>query len=105
MKHLFDRYPTYVYDCRIGGVVSIEKDRNGHDIGWYDWLLVLTDAYDDLEAAGKMHTSRLPELKVHTYTAPDDTFTASDWDIVWPEGYIPDVDSLVNYPGKRIIKL
>ena len=106
MKHLFDRYPTYVYDCRIGGVVSIEKDRNGHDIGWYDWLLVLTDAYDDLEAAGKMHETQCPRINVFTVApSADYVFTASDWDIVWPEGYIPDVDSLVNYPGKRIIKL
>ena len=105
MKHLFDRYPTYVYDTRIGGVVEAEKDKNGHDVGWLNWLTILTDKYDELEAAGKMHSEKLPELKVHTYTAPEDTFTASDWDIVWPDNYVPDVDKLVNFPGVRTIKL
>jgi hypothetical protein len=106
MKHLFDRYPTYVYDTRIGGVVEAEKDKNGHDVGWLNWLTILTNKYDELEAAGKMHTERLPELKVFTVPESEEqVFNASDWDIVWPEGYIPDVDNLVNYPGISKIKL
>lgn len=105
MKHLFDRYPTYVYDTRIGGVVEEAKDENGTDRGFVEWLTLLVQGYDELELAGKMHEEKLPELKVHTYTAPEDTFNADDWDIIWPEGYRPDVMGLVNYPGKRFIKL
>lgn len=105
MKHLFDRYPTYVYDTRIGGVVEEEKDKDGMDRGFLAWLTILNQAYDELEAAGKMHEERLPELKVHTYTAPEDTFNEADWDLIWPEDYRPDLMGLVNYPGKRFIKL
>ena len=106
MKHLFDRYPTYVYDTRIGGVVELEKDRNGHDVGWLDWLTILTNKYDELETAGKMHSERIPEIRVFTVPESEEqVFNANDWDIVWPDGYIPDVDNLVNYPGKRVIKL
>lgn len=105
MKSLFDRYPTYVYDTRIGGVVETEKDKEGHDVGWLNWLSILTDKYDELESAGKMHSAKIPELKVFTVPESEDSvFTASDWDIVWPDGYIPDVDNLVNYPGKLKIK-
>lgn len=105
MKHLFDRYPTYVYDTRISGVVEQEKDKNGEDRGWLAWLKVLNNKYNEMEAAGMMYTEKVPELKVHTYTPPGETFNPADYDIVWPEGYKPDVLGLVNYPGKEIIKL
>ena len=104
MKHIFDRYPTYVYDTRIGGIVEMQKDEGGFERGWLAWLSVLVDKYNELEAAGKMHEERIPELKIHTYTPPEETFNADDWDIVWPEGYKPDCNKLVNFPGKRIIK-
>ena len=102
MKRLFDRYPTYVYDMRIDGVVEEEKDIGGRDKGWKGWLSTLVDAYDTLESQGKMYTDKLPELTVCTDAEAPDAITNAD--ITWPENYVPDIDYLVNYPGPRKVK-
>lgn len=102
MKRLFDRYPTYVYDMRIDGVVEKEKDIGGRDKGWKGWLSTLVDAYDDLKSQGKMYTDKIPELTVCTDAEAPDAITNAD--ITWPENYVPDIDYLVNYPGPRRVK-
>ena len=102
MKYLFDRYPTYVYDMRIDGVVEKSKDVGGRDRGWKEWLSTLVNSYDELESQGKLHTERLPELTVCSDSEAPDAITNAD--ITWPENYVPDIDYLVNYPGPRKVK-
>lgn len=112
LKTLFERYPTYVYDTRIGGIVYNEKDVYGEvtsvDYGWYLWLKKLTEKYDQLEAEGKMHEAAIPRIKIKAYVWEDPTWDqfaspAPEYDIVWPEGYRPDTLGLVSYPGKRVV--
>lgn len=115
MKHLFDRYPTYVYDTRIGGIVWNEKDSYGQegtaDYGWYLWLKKLVEEYERYEQLGIMSEKSLPEVTVKThyvYLMPEDPEwyegKVYSWDIEWPEGYVPDTCNLVNFPGsKRVI--
>lgn len=108
MKHLFDRYPTYVYDTRIGGIVWNEKDAYGkehtQDYGWYLWLKKLVEEYERYESLGIMSETQLPELLVKTHSLEHIDTTEEIFDVVWPEGYIPDTLNLVNYPGKKIIR-
>jgi hypothetical protein len=100
MKNLFDRWPTYIYDMRVNGVVEANKDHNGFiDKGWHDWLEKLTNKYDELEQAGKMYTDRLPYVSVCTDPNAPDADLSSD--IVWDENYKPDVCNLVCFPGKE----
>lgn len=89
LVHYDERYPTYVYDTRIDGVVQAVLDSGGNDgtIGWLAWLSALTDRYDELESAGRMHEASVPMLEVP-----------------WPEGYRPDTAGLVNYPGANYIR-
>lgn len=116
LRHLFDRYPTYVYDQRVGGIIDACKDHNedsvwvGHDYGWYLWMKKLCDKYDDLEAAGQMHQVEVPRLNVRTYVWPNPDPDApaedmSQYDIIWPDDYRPDLLGLVNYPGKQTVLL
>jgi len=94
LKHLFDRYPTYVYDTRVKGVVEENKDEINSegilqdDYGWYLWLKKLADKYEQMENEGKLHTNKIDLIND---------------EIVWPENYVPDVQKLVNYPGKQKI--
>lgn len=101
MKHLFDRYPTYIYDQRVGGLVYEERDAYGEentvDYGWYLWLRKLTDEYLQYETDGVLSTESIPRLKVKT--RPDQT-SDTGWDIEWPETYTPDLCKLVSFPGK-----
>lgn len=100
VKHLFDRWPTYVYDCRVGGIVQYHKHKDGiMDRGWMLWLEKLTSKYEELEAAGKMHINKLPYVTVCTDPNAPDADTSAD--IVWDEGYIPDICKLVLFPGKE----
>ena len=102
LKHLFDRWPTYVYDCRVGGVVHQNKHKDGeYDKGWREWLAKLVDKYDELEADGKMHEHKLPYVTVCTDPYAPDADTSAD--IVWEVDYRPDVCSLVLFPGKERI--
>lgn len=89
LVHYDDRYPTYAYDTRIDGVVQHALNSGGDDgtVGWLAWLSALTDKYDELEAAGRMHETSIPMLEVP-----------------WPEGYRPDTVGLVNYPGANYIR-
>ena len=89
LVHYDDRYPTYVYDTRIDGVVQHALNSGGDDgtVGWLAWLSALTDKYDELESAGRMHETSVPMLEVP-----------------WPEGYRPDTVGLVNYPGANYIR-
>lgn len=94
LRHLYDRYPTYVYDTRVPGVVeenkNIENDRGDEvgDYGWYLWMKKLAEEYDVYEAAGKLHLDTvMPRIEVD-----------------FPEGYTPDVLGLVNYPGIQNIR-
>ena len=110
MKHLFDRYPTYIYDQRIGGIVWNEKDKYGDegttDYGWYVWLRKLTDQYQKYEADGIMVEREMERITVkthYTYETPDPEWYEGKnytWDIVWPEDYKPDLLNLVTFPGK-----
>lgn len=115
LRHLFDRYPTYVYDQRVGGVVEQAKDKNqnneyvGHEYGWFLWVKKLAEKYDELETAGKMHEDEVPKLNVRTYVWPNPdpnapTEDMSQYDIIWPDGYKPDVLNLVKYPGKQTVE-
>ena len=102
MKHLFDRWPTYVYDCRIDGVVAKERLSDARDRAWNRWLKKLNTKYNELESQGKMHEDVLPKVTVCTdRNAPDADLSS---DIVWPEGYKPDILNLVSYPGSRVVK-
>ena len=88
LVHYDDRYPTYVYDTRIDGVVQAVLDEGADGtIGWLTWLTTLTDKYDELESAGRMHETSIPILQVP-----------------WPEEYRPDTAGLVNYPGANYIR-
>jgi len=113
LKHLFDRYPTYIYDTRIGGVVLEERDKGGksgtQDYGWYLWLKKLTEEYDRYEELGIMSTETIPRLNVRTYVWEDPNYveTVEDtiaflelYDIIWPKDYVPDLMGLVQYPGR-----
>jgi hypothetical protein len=95
MKVLMDRYPTYVYDTRIGGVCS----DGWHDVGargWKEWLDALVAKYEEYDSAGLMHTDKLPNIQICTQWGDP---TAEGWDVIWPDGYQPDVMNLVNFPG------
>jgi len=112
MKHLFDRYPTYIYDTRIGGIVWEEKDKGGlpgtEDYGWYLWLKKLTEEYDRYEAEGIMSIETVPRLNIRTYAHPDPDWyegkvypESANYDLEWPNNYIPDLMGLVQYPGRK----
>lgn len=109
MRHLFDRYPTYIYDTRIGGVVMEQRDVSGQpgteDYGWYLWLKKLTDEYDRYEALGIMSEETVPRLNIRTYVWEDSNWNSETdpephYDIKWPKEYKPDTLNLVRYPGK-----
>jgi len=99
MKVLNDRYPTYVYDTRVGGVCADEHYRVGQP-GWIDWLEPLTEEYERYDSMGLMHDDKLPQVSI-CYTPWDDP--ALGWDIIWDQGgetpYVPDLMNLVQYPG------
>lgn len=102
LKHLFDRWPTYVYDCRVGGVVHQNKHKDGeYDKGWREWLAKLVLKYDELEEQGEMHETRVPYVTVCTDPYAPDADTSAD--IVWEVDYKPDVCNLVMFPGKERI--
>lgn len=116
LRHLFDRYPTYVYDQRVYGIIDQSRDHDedgnyvGQDYGWYLWMKKLCEKYDDLEAAGQMHETQVPRLNVRTYVWPNPDPDApaedmSQYDIIWPDDYRPDLLGLVNYPGKQTVLL
>lgn len=89
LKNLYDRYPTYVYDTRVAGIVQENKDVDGvGDRGWLLWMKKLSDGYEQFESEGRMHTDTVPYINT---------------EIVWPEGYTPDTLGVVNYPGKQHI--
>jgi len=102
LKSLFDVYPTYVYDIRVPGVVDENRDKGGKDKGWCNWLVTLNAAYAERENEGKLHEFDLPKITV----CEDSTAEGADLDadIVWPEGYKPNVLGLVNYPVTKTIK-
>lgn len=110
MRHLFDRYPTYVYDTRINGIVQEERDAYGEpgtedeetlivDYGWYKWLKTLVEEYDKYEEQGIMSEQELPRITVKTHGAWHAGEEPSKYDIEWPEDYHPDTGGLVNYPS------
>jgi hypothetical protein len=86
VKHLYDRYPTYVYDTRIDGVVYENRWKDDIDnLGWCEWLENLSAKFEQMELNGAMHENvELPRINE---------------DIVWPEDYVPDTLGAVNYPG------
>lgn len=98
MKILTDRYPTYVYDTRVEGVCADAHNRVGNR-GWETWLRLLGNKYEEYDNQGKMHDYELPKVEVQWNTRDD----LDSYDIVWPEGYAPDVMNLVNFPGPRYI--
>ncbi len=109
MRHLFDRYPTYVYDCRVNGIVTEEKDAFGEDgteyegvlvfdYGWFKWLKKLAEEYDSYEEQGIMVEEDVPRLCIKTIST-DAEPTNQEADIIWPEGYKPDLMGLVNFPS------
>lgn len=100
MKTMIDRYPTYVYDTRIGGVCADGWHNDGGE-GWKDWLDVLVAKYEEYDAAGMMHTDELPKIAV-CYLPWDDP-TIGEWDLIWEEGYRPNLLKLVNFPGPQQI--
>ena len=103
MKVLNDRYPTYVYDTRVGGVCADQHYRVGRP-GWIDWLELLTEKYEEYDSLGMMHDDELPQVSI-CYTPWDDP--ALGWDIIWDQGgetpYVPDLLGLVNYPGPDVV--
>lgn len=90
VKHLFDRYPTYVYDTRIDGVVFENQWKDGIvNLGWCEWLENLSARFEQMETDGKMHESvEMPKIND---------------EIVWPENYVPDTLGAANYPGVNTI--
>lgn len=89
LNNLYEKYPTYVYDCRVGGIVEEckhvwdEKQEEWiFDRGWYTWLSKLTDKYDEMESNNLLHKIKIPE-----------------YNLVLPEGYIPNTMGLVKYPA------
>lgn len=90
LKHYFDRYPTYVYDTRIDGVVFENKDKDGIvDGGWCEWLENLSSKFEEMEREGLMHEDfQVPIIND---------------DIEWPSDYRPNTLGLANYPGLQKI--
>ena len=90
LKHYFDRYPTYVYDTRVNGVV-VENKNKDHviDLGWCEWLEQLSGKFEEMESEGLMHEATSVPI-------------IND-DIEWPSGYTPDTLGLANYPGLQKI--
>lgn len=96
LVHLFDDFPTYVYDRRVEGIVFnetkyLEKKSEKPMYGFYSWLKPLVEAFDRHEKFGKMHQVKIPYLRVKKYKEQQ----GDCWDIIWPEDYKPDVLSLV----------
>jgi hypothetical protein len=112
MRHMFEQYPTYVYDTRVEGIVQQERhaledpeDETSlvYDLGWYNWLHALVVEYDKYEEQGIMDETGMPLLKVKTHDNEHDGVDDDTYHIVWPEGYRPDTRGLVGYiPNKRI---
>ena len=108
LKHLFDRYPTYIYDQRVAGVVWREKDRYGKpdtiDYGWYKWMRKLVDALKRYESEGILSEELdMPMINVKTLDMtwmPEEEVESTNWDITWPEDYRPDLMNLVCFPGR-----
>lgn len=86
VRALNDLYPSYVYDQRIGGIVSLANDKN-HGRGWLDWMTVFIAYFKRFEAAGKLH--HIDDYKIPWIDQP--------W---WPavDVYKPDTLNLVQYP-------
>lgn len=90
VKHHYDRYPTYVYDTRVNGVVTENRHFDGvFDLGWCLWLESLADKFELMESEGIMHE--------------DEVMPIINSEIVWPDGYIPDTLGAVNWPGNKKI--
>lgn len=85
MRTLRDKYPTYVYDQRIGGIVQTANDMN-HGRGYLDWMVNAADYYERYETEGKLHE----DLDIPFIELPDG----------FAETYRPDTLGLVNYPSK-----
>lgn len=101
MKVLTDRYPTYVYDTRVGGVCQDINFAIGGR-GWIDWLGPLTERYEEYDAAGYMHDDELPKVAI-CYDPWDDP-SLDGWDIIWrTNDYVPNLMNLVQYPGPEMI--
>ena len=90
LKHHYERYPTYVYDTRVDGVVFENRYKhNIKDLGWCEWLEALSEKFELMESEGLLYeNTTLPRI--------NDMIT-------WPEGYTPDTLNSVNYPGPRNI--
>ena len=84
MRTLNDVYPTYIYDQRIGGIVSNANDMN-HGRGWLDWMEVGLEYFKRFENAGQLH-------HIDDYTIP---YVELPY---YHEGYKPDTLGLVNFP-------
>jgi hypothetical protein len=81
LAHLFDSEPTYVYDCRCGGVTA-DKNNDG-------WMKKLMVEFRKREQEGTVFDKKIPRIKINK-----DGSLGDSWDITWPEGYIPDVCGL-----------
>lgn len=91
VKHLWDRFPTYVYDTRVDGVVyeNRDKDLDGDNLGWCEWLENLASKFEEMEGEGIMHENTpLPRINE---------------EITWPTNYIPNTLGLVNFPGNSTV--
>lgn len=81
--HLDETYPSYVYDQRVGGIVSWANEQNSGR-GWLEWMTRLNTALDNRAEAGEMHTQQPPLV-----------------DLVFDEDYRPDTLGLISYPCRR----
>lgn len=105
LKHLFDRYPTYIYDTRVSGIVVQERHKINDqgiyqmDYGWYLWLRKLTDEYIKYEKENILSEEKIERITVKTTPDPEDS-EPTICDINWPEDYKPDLCKLATFPGK-----
>lgn len=89
MRTLYELYPTYVYDQRVGGIVQIANDMN-HGRGFLDWMVESVEHFADYEEQGRFHENlQIPYLEFPTLF--------DEWEGV---AYKPDTLGLVQYPAR-----
>jgi hypothetical protein len=103
LKHLFDFYPSYVYDFRVAGLCSdvITQDVENATT----WTDPLVERYQWYMDQGLAFEGTPDLLCVVDHDMRDincvDAEIREDYDIRLPEGYVPDCLDLVEYPAEK----
>jgi hypothetical protein len=101
LKHLYDFYPSYIYDFRVAGLCSqvIAEDTANAT----NWMAILADRYQDY-INQNLAFSDMPGLlcvvdhNLHDINCAQGE-VREDYDIKLPVGYTPDCLGHVEYPA------